>query len=262
MMKRMACEVCRCAGATSRPLSHCTAAHRVEVANGSPPRPGLLSPSALRSPPRSTGTSLPARSARYSILAVLLLTRACTSSMLREQRLRLLDMGLIMLDDEMLDEDSQRLGAILYVRSHLLQVVLAHLLEQMDHLLIAVGQLLGNERARCMTVLRNILKPGGVVQAAPDAGSRRCQNLAYLTGKELARFGDMHEIFGQRPFLCNETPVEGGIIDLVEEGEQGLLALMQICQHFGLRWVFSHGSPRRRKLCVVARSPLQRLVER
>src|SRR5205085_7455993 len=64
MMKRMACEVCRCAGATSRPLSHCTAAHRVEVANGSPPRPGLLSPSALRSPPRSTGTSLPARSAR------------------------------------------------------------------------------------------------------------------------------------------------------------------------------------------------------
>src|SRR5207248_8761830 len=33
-----------------------------------------------------------------------------------------------------------------------------------------------------------------------------------------------------------------------------ILAVL-LCQHFGLRWVFSHGSPRRRKLCVVARSP-------
>src|SRR5260370_35581372 len=99
--------------------------------------------------------------------------------MLREQRLHLLDMGLIMLDDEMLDEDSQGLGAILYVRSHLLQVVLAHLLEKMDHLLIAVGQLVGNERARCMTVLPNILKPGGVVHAAPEAAARSVHNLSY-----------------------------------------------------------------------------------
>src|SRR5205807_7584858 len=82
--------------------------------------------------PRANNSSFSSHPARCSILAVLLLTRACTSSMLREQRLHLLDMGLFMLDDEMLDETGQCLGAILYVRSHLLQVVLAHLLEQME----------------------------------------------------------------------------------------------------------------------------------
>src|SRR5205807_8899083 len=47
----------------SRPLSHCTAAHNVDVAYGKPPRPGLLNAIARRSPPRSIETNSPARSA-------------------------------------------------------------------------------------------------------------------------------------------------------------------------------------------------------
>src|SRR5438132_11194419 len=68
--------------------------------------------------PRANNSSFSSHPARCSILAVLLLTRACTSSMLREQRLHLLDMGLIMLDADMVDEDSQRLGTVLSVRYH------------------------------------------------------------------------------------------------------------------------------------------------
>src|SRR5262249_47550461 len=120
-------------------------------------------------------------------------------------------MGLIMLDDEMLNEGRKPLGAILDVLPHPLQVVLAHLLQQVNHLLIAADQLVRNELARCMAVLHNVLESSGVVKAAPDGGPRRCQDLAYLASKELACFGHMHEIFGQRPFLCNGTSVEDGI---------------------------------------------------
>jgi hypothetical protein len=66
-------------------------------------------------------------------------------------------MSLIMFNDEVLNEGSQCLWTILDVFPHLLQVVLAHLLQQVDHLLIAADQLVGNELARFMAVLHNVL---------------------------------------------------------------------------------------------------------
>ena len=64
--KRNACWVCRCSGASSPGMRYWIAAHRVGEANGRPPRDGLASAIARRSPPRPTGTSRPASSASGS----------------------------------------------------------------------------------------------------------------------------------------------------------------------------------------------------
>ncbi len=61
--KRKACWVWRCSGASSPGMRYWMAAHSVGVAKGLPPRAGLASAMARRSPPRPTGTRSPACSA-------------------------------------------------------------------------------------------------------------------------------------------------------------------------------------------------------